>query len=118
MKLTLEHVVFFAPDLDKAIEHYRMIYGEPTVHRPGWAEFSKDGFKVALHRGKGGAARLDYLTPDLEEVQAAWVEAGLRVGDIQEMRGVRAFQGKGPDGNTFLVKEQLSGVQGAEGTTP
>jgi hypothetical protein len=107
MKLTLENVVFFAPDLDKAIEHYRMIFGDPVAQRPGWAQFSKDGFNVALHRGKGGAARMDYVTPDLEDVQAAWVAAGLRVGDIDEKRGVRAFQGKGPDGNTFLVKEQL-----------
>jgi hypothetical protein len=108
MSLTLRTIVFFVPELEAAIQHYRLTFGsEPTVQRPGWAEFHKDGFTIALHRGKGRAARFEYTTTDLDGLHAQWLEAGLKPSDINDARGVRAFQGKGPDGNSFLIKEIL-----------
>jgi len=106
MSATLQHIVFYVSDLDKAIQHYTFVFGPPTVHRPGWAEFSKDGFTIALHRGKGRAARFDYVTDDLEGLHSQWVDQGLNPGEINETRGIRAFQGRGADGNAFLVREQ------------
>ena len=35
-----------------------------------------------------------------------WIEAGQSPSEITEQRGIRAFQGYGPGGNTYLVKEE------------
>ncbi len=113
--LTLDHVYYWATDMERSVKFYEDVVGLPLVRRDdgNWAVFDAGPVSLALHgaiEGRpfiSGGATAVFKGEDLDEARVALEGRGAEfeehVGEVQGFARFASF--RDPDGNVVQIIE-------------
>ena len=113
--LELDHVYYWATDMDRSVRFYEDVVGLPLVRRDdgNWAVFDAGPLQLALHGAiegrpvQTGGATAVFKVQDLDEARVSLEGRGAEfeehVGEVQGFARFASF--RDPDGNVVQIIE-------------
>lgn len=120
---TVDYVILYVRDLDRAVAFYEDVVGLPLrLRRSGYAEFATGNLKFALYErrllpgligdevaGRGPAGETLFLVPDVDAEAERLRRAGLAIvsGPRDRPWGHRTMHLLDPDGNVVELAQEI-----------
>ena len=113
--LTIDHVYYWATDMDRSVKFYEDVVGLPLVRRDdgNWAVFDAGPLQLALHGAiegrplQTGGATAVFKVEDLDAARVSLEGCGAtfeeHVGEVQGYARFASF--RDPDGNVVQIIE-------------
>jgi len=112
MKLTVDRIVIFTPNMERMAAFYRDVLGlKLSIDVPGYKQFDGGGVGIALHNGASvpgrRAPKIVFATKDVAKLRNQLVARGAKLGKVMSGRGLTRCEGKDPDGNPYQLSTRL-----------